>query len=978
MLKIALREIKAGLGRYMAILLIIALGVGFYGGLKCTKPAMIKTLDTYLRNADFYDYRLLSTIGFDLDTPEYIISLNNPEIKSAEGSYFVDALCQRQGGAEMVYKLHSITDSVNRLYITDGRMPNAQGECIIDNYMSDISIGDTIVVTDNNTDDTLDLLKEHELTVVGIARSPYYINFERGTTSIGTGKVSGFIYVPKDMFDAEYYSEIFIRLNKNYAAYSTEYDEYVDSLEKDMEDLSSEVTSMRFDRIYNDALEKITDAEEELETESAKGKKELDDALLELTDANKQIADSQKEIDDGLKAIEDAKKTIASKERKLNDSEIEANNKLNELELAYAYGQVSLTDYLIGTQQIEGALAQISEGRSAILAAKKEINNQEKEIRDGMEELDNARKELEDGYKEYSDGLSEYNEKIADAKEEISSYREDLEELKNPLSYALDRKTNVGYACYDSDTNIVASVSKVFPIFFFLVALLICMTTMNRMVEEQRTQIGVLKALGYSSVSILGKYIFYSGSAALIGAAGGYALGTMFLPQAIWQGYNIMYNMGSVIEYKSVTSVAVLSIMAALLCAMGAAYFSVIYELKDVPANLIRPKAPKSGKRVILEYITPLWKRMKFLHKVTARNILRYKKRFFMMVLGIGGCTALVLTGFGIGDSIKGIAQRQYGTIQVYDINLTFSDDFDDSKTEEICATEGLDKVVFTKEESYDAYYKDLSKSVTVVIPKSKDDLLNFLNLRTDDGTAITYPVDNEAVISSRFAANLGIEVGDTIELRDSDLNSMECVVSGICENYVYSYVYLPENQSLEDCNTAWLNGQDGYDIHKLGAALAGYDYVLSVSIVDDLCERIDTMMTGMDFIVLIVILCAGALALIVLYNLTNINITERIREIATIKVLGFYSGETAAYVFRENIVLTGIGAVLGLPLGKMLHAFIMYTIRIDMVSFKTYVAPLSYIWAIVITFGFAVLVNAIMRIKLDRINMAESLKTIE
>lgn len=978
MLKTTLREIKASFGRYMAILLIVALGVGFYGGLKCTKPAMIKTLDSYLRESDFFDFRLLSTIGFDLNTPDYIMSLNNADIKAAEGSYFVDALCQREGGAEIVYKLHGITSSVNRLHIVEGRLPENNEECVIDNYMADVNIGDTITVTDNNSEDTLDLLKEHSLKVVGVVRSPYYINFERGTTSIGTGKVTGFIYVQKDNFDADYYSEIFIKLNNDYGVYTQEYDDYIDSKEKSMEDLASEVTDMRFDRIYSEAQQKIDDAEDELNTESAKGKKELDDALAELEDGRTKIDDSQKEIDDGLEAIEDAKKQLASKERTLNNSEIEVNNKLNELKMGYAYGQVSLTEYLIGKQQIEAGLKQIEEGRAALKSARKTLKDKEKEINDGITELEDARREWEDGYAEYEDGLKEYNEKISDAKEKLSDAKDELNDLKNPLSYALGRKTNIGYACYDSDTNIVASVAKVFPIFFFLVALLICMTTMNRMVEEQRTQIGILKALGYSSFTILNKYTFYAGSAALIGAAGGYILGTMFLPQAIWQGYNIMYNMGPVIEYKSVTLVAVLSIVAALLCAVGSAYFSVIYELKDVPANLIRPKSPKSGKRVFLENITPIWKRMKFLHKVTARNILRYKKRFFMMVLGIGGCTALVLTGFGIGDSIKGIADRQYKTIQVYDMNVTFSDDFDNDDIEEICSVEGLKDAAFTKEESVDAYFGGLSKSVTSVIPQSRDDLLKFLNLRTDDGVSIPYPTGNSAVISSRFADNMKIKVGDTIELRDADLNSSSYVVSGICENYVYSYVYLPEDSSVEKYNTAWINGQDGYDIHKLGATTASYDYVLSVSIIDDLRERIDTMMSGMDFIVLIVILCAGALALIVLYNLTNINITERIREIATIKVLGFYSGETASYVFRENIVLTGIGALLGLPLGRALHAFIMYTIRIDMVSFKTYVAPISYVWAIAITFGFAILVNLIMRVKLEKINMAESLKTIE
>ena len=974
MLLSTLREIKNSLGRFIAILAIVALGVGFFGGLKTTKPSMIATLESYLKEKNFFDLRLISTIGFDEEDVRKLKEKSPSEAVAIEPSKYADALCSFGDGSESAYRIYSLPSEINQIYLMSGRMPENAEECLIDDYMSSRKIGNTLTITDNNEEDTLDSFVSHELTVVGTIRSPLYVNYERGTTSVGTGSLGGFVYVLPECFDTEYFTEVYVKLNSDSMHfYTDEYDDYIDEYTDIFENLTEEVINERYaslmadaNKELSDAKKELEDAKQELEDKKAEGKQELDDAKAKIEDGEKEIADNEILIEDAKKELLDARDQLRAADR-------EYEGKLAEFERMKAFMPPS---------QAAVAEASLKEGRHQIDVSWTTLKEHQAELKESEEKLEEAKEELADGKKEYEDGLREYDEKIAEAEEkiadaevEIADAEDKINDISNPSVYVLDRNTNIGYACFDADSNIVESVSNVFPVFFFLVAVLICMTTMNRMIEERRTEIGIYKALGFSQGAIMFKFMFYACSASITGAILGYALGMFFMPQAIWQGYNIMYNMGHTIKIVFLPYLAVLSIMAAILCAAGSVYFSVIYELREVPANLIRPKAPKIGKRVFLEYITPIWNRMKFLHKVSVRNVLRYKKRFFMMVVGISGCTALVITGFGIGDSIKGIATRQYENIQVYDVSATFSDDFSTDDREELTANENLSKIAFLHLETADLEASNGVRSLNVVTPESAETILQFLVLQTPKGEKIPYPTGDEGVVSAQIAEILGINAGDTVTVRDSDMNEKKVRVTAICENYVYNYIFMPEDESAK-MNTAWMNAEG--DVHNLSTSLSKAEHIMNVNVIEDLEARIDKMMKSMDFIVLIVILCAGALAFIVVYNLTNINITERIREIATIKVLGFYPNEAASYVFRENMILTGIGAIVGLPLGKLLHSFIMFNIKIEMVSFKTYVAPLSYVLSIAMTFGFALLVNFLMYFKLQKINMAESLKSIE
>ena len=729
------------------------------------------------------------------------------------------------------------------------------------------------------------------------------------------------------------------------------------------------------------AKEQIQAAKEQIQQGKAQiqeGKAQLQVGKEQLQAAMRQLQEGKQQIQDGKVQLQAGKDEIAAQERFLKNSEEELASGKSEV----AKARKELEE---GRVKLEDGKKELADSKEELAKAKKELADARIELEDGRSDIADGKAELADAKNKYEEARTDFEVEVADAQEKIDDAREELAELEEPDQYVLTRNSNIGYVCYDSDASIVAAIANVFPLFFFLVAALICMTTMNRMVEEQRTQIGVLKALGYGNGAIMGKFLFYAGSSALVGAVFGCLGGMWLFPKVIWEGYAIMYNMGE-IEYVFDFRLALLSLAAALLCSVGAAYLSCRYELYSAPANLIRPKAPKNGKRIFLEKITFLWSRMKFLHKVSARNIIRYKKRFFMMILGISGCTALLLTGFGIKDSVTNIADMQYDRVQIYDIGISFTEGQSDADMDKLTqdTQDIFTDIACRYEEMVDMDFGGKTKSVYLEIPGSVEEIDAFFNLHTESGADIEYPEAGEAVLTAKIAENMGIKVGDEVVLRDSDMNQLTVVVSALCENFVYNYIYLNretyENQlGVEpEYKSAYANVKEGMDVHEAAAAIADMKNVLAVSVTEDMRSRIANMMESMDYIVLLIIACAGSLAFIVLYNLTNINITERIREIATIKVLGFYAKETADYVFRENMVLTGLGAGVGLLLGKWLHWFVMYHVNIDMLSFKTLIRPVSYLWSLLLTFCFAAFVDVVMYRKLDKINMAESLKSIE
>ena len=1030
MRRTTIREIWASFGRYMAILAIIALGVGFFAGLKATKPTMYEIVNAYVKNQVLFDYRLICTLGFEEEDVE--IFAQAEDVRAAEGSIFTDVICLfEDDSADRVVTINSITQNVNVLDLRVGRMPQAANECVVDSEMfGEEVIGGTIEISQDNSEDTLELMTYDSYTIVGIVASPTYMNFERGSSSIGNGVVSCFAYIPLEGFTADYYSEIYVKMDSDMPIYSQEYKDYIKTHEDAMEALAAQCTDRREAAVIEEAQVELDDAQKELDRESGEAwaeltdaKEQLDTAVIELEEARALLEEQEAEVIDGIAQLEDGIEQIKDGIRKLEDGIAQAQDGLIQVQGGIAQYDVYLEPYetmmaagvhfdLLSEEELQRFMmlvqgrdalsqqeTQLTETITSLTAQKEELEDQQEaleaslaeaqegllQVEEGYAELIEAQAQLDLNMAEYEEGLEEYEMQTADAQSQIDEAREELTELADASYYMLGRDTNVGYVCFESDSNIVEEVAAVFPIFFFLVAALVCMTTMNRMVEEQRTQIGILKALGYSKAAIMGKYLIYSGSAALIGCVGGFFAGTYVFPKVIWIAYGMLYSVGGN-AYVFDPVMAILALIASMTCSMGTTWLSCRIELAGVAAELIRPKAPRSGKKILLERVTFLWKRMKFLHKVTVRNLFRYKKRFFMMVIGISGCTGLLIAALGLRDSIVDVVNEQYGHIHTYDIGVAFKDTPDEEMRalfEEETA-DSLEQYFYYHSEAVDILHENRTKSITLMIPKDQEQLSDFMQLFKQNGQAISYPGVGEAVISRKFAERMNIHTGDTVRFRDSDFEEMTVTITGICENYIGDYLYVSaqtyQAQMTEDPNykNVWCKVKDDAISHEVGTKLMDIDQIASVSITEDMVVRVNAMMSSLNYIIILVAGCAAALAFIVLYNLTNINITERIREIATIKVLGFYSGETASYVFRENIVLTAVGALVGILLGDWLHEFIMNAINVDGFAFQDKITLISYISAVVLTFVFAMAVNGVMYFKLQKIDMAESLKSIE
>ena len=1164
-----LREIRQSLGRFMAILAIVGLGVGFFAGLRMCQPSMLATGIKYLETYHLHDFRLLSTLGFTEEDVAAFAALDG--VETARGSVYAEFLWQKAEDEEVVLMAHSRTEGINEPELIAGRLPQRPSECLADaSYFTEADIGTTIQVSPANDQDTLDLLRYETYTIVGLARSPLYLHFERGTASIGSGNVDAFLLLEEGGFDFEAYYEIYLGMEDPATAYSDAYTAQADALEVQVEQLLDQRAALRYETLHADALEEIREGEQELSDGWEEYRTERTDAEAELADAYRELLDGEEEYQKGLadyeqgkidyaegladyeqgkidyaeglaeyqdgladyeqgkidyaeglaeyedglaelqkaeKELSDAKKKLESARDQLSDAREELDRgeesyeQLSSLYASAVYiaqsagmedpgtlmrllssgmlpalneavdqalqaqgssldeflggwqaaeeaigqdldetylaelretldkGQASYSSgrakYRRGLQEYKDGLAEFEEGKAELEEARieledaaQELADAEIELADAKQELEDAaqeladaevelsdakadlekapgeladaRRELDDGWQEYREGLAEAEAEFADAEEDLADGQQEIDDaylkladLKAADTYILTRNENTGYASFDNDTAIVAAISVVFPVFFFLVAALVCMTTMKRMVEEQRTQIGVLKALGYSRQQIIGKYLFYSGSAAITGSILGYAIGNRGLPLVIWEIYGIMYDFAP-LEFVFDPALALVSFAAALLCSMGATYASCRAELSRPAAELLRPKAPKAGKRILLERITPLWRRLSFLRKVSLRNVFRYRSRLIMMLLGIGGCTALLVTGFGIRDSIGSLAEDQYQKITLYDYAVNFQDPQTPETADAYLTGLGweAEEGILVHSGSTDAVSGGKSKSVYLVIP-AEGSLEGFISLRSGE-RAIPFPGTGEAVISTGLARDLAVEVGDTISLQDHDLGTVEVTVADICENYIFNYVYTaPETYEAQlgtvpAFKTLLVQGREGADPYAESVLLAGGEDVSSVTVSDATRQRVSGMLERLDILVVVVVACAAALAFIVLYNLTNINITERIREIATIKVLGFYQKEVAVYVFREITMLSFAGSLVGLLMGKALHAFVMAQVKVDGMFFPVRISPGSYAVSLLLTLLFTLLITWGMQPRLKKIDMAESLKSIE
>ena len=697
------------------------------------------------------------------------------------------------------------------------------------------------------------------------------------------------------------------------------------------------------------------------------------------------------ELDKKEAALLGQEQTLAAQEEEL----LSAGRQITDgkSQIAAARSQLDSTKSQItdGKAQILSAWALLNEKEDTLNASKAQLASGEQELADGRSEYEQAAKEAEDRITDGQVKITDGEKQLADAKQKIADAKAEIKKIENPKWYVQTREDALTeYQGYGDNADRMRSIGKVFPVLFFLVAALISLTTMTRMIEEQRQQIGTLKALGYSDGVIAFKYFAYAMLSTVSGALAGVVVGEKILPWVIMNAYGMLYT--GLPYYMTLLNweQGGLAILASAACTGVATIAACYKELAAGPAELMRPEAPKNGKRIFLERIGVLWKHLNFTQKSTVRNLVRYKKRFFMTVIGIGGCMGLILVGFGLQDSITAIAKNQFVSLFTYQANAVLNSDVDESEKEALQTDlenySGIDELLEMYCQNIELQTDKKTVDAVLEVPKELTNFNDFYAFRDrKSGEVYEFPTDGGAAISEKTATMLGVKAGDTVQLKKGD-DIVDVKISIIVENYVRHYLYLAPDLYEElfggapDYNQLLMKYQDTSGNYEtaLGEKIMTYDGVAAISFTSDLIDQIDNMLRSLDIVIVVLIVSAGLLAFVVLYNLNNINITERQRELATLKVLGFFDGEVASYVYRENMVLTLFGVIAGMGIGTFLHHCVIQTVEVDMMMFGRNVFPRSYGWSALITLAFALFVNFMMFYRLRKIDMIESLKSVE
>ena len=752
------------------------------------------------------------------------------------------------------------------------------------------------------------------------------------------------------------------------------------ALQAGLDELNAQETAL----LQNEQL--LSQQEETLKQESANltaKEQEYKKAVQESEAARVTLEKGQAEIDKARQELQSSQNQVNQKQQELD---------AGKAQLAQSQAALEEGAWEIAENQrilLDGE-EKLRQGEEELIQAEKEIADNEKKLADAKKELEDGEKELADGEKEYEDAKKEANEKIEDGEKEIQEAREELSDLELPEWIVTDRNDLPEYSDFGDNAERMRSLGQVFPVIFFLVAALISLTTMTRMVEEQRTQIGTMKALGYGKGAIAGKYLFY----ALLATAGGSVLGVLIgekiLPYVIITSYGIMYhNISDTIQLDYQLKFALIASGASVVCTLGATFFSCYKALAETPASLMRPPAPKEGKRVLIERMGFLWKHLSFSWKSTLRNLFRYKKRLFMTIFGIAGSMGLLLVGFGLQDSIMDVAVRQYDELQHYDGTIIADEDATDQEEKELLAfleqDDRLERYTSIQMTKMIAPRNKSNVSVYVYVPESLENFVQDVTLR-NRVTKELYPLTDEgAVISEKTASLIGCKEGDFLTLEWNN-RSYQVPVASVTENYMGHYVYMTPTLYKEtfdrepDFASTVFTMKEEYkeEVEKTGNDILKYPAALSISYTSSLVSKLERMLSTLGTVIVVLIISAGMLSFVVLYNLNNINITERQRELATLKVLGFYDREVSGYVFRENIILTLIGVLAGIAFGIFLHRFVITTVEVDAVMFGRTIKKISFLYSALFTCGFSMIVNLVMHFKLKKIDMIESLKSVE
>jgi len=1100
------RTIKGSLARFLAIAGIVALGCGFFAGLKMASPDMQEAAHTFYANQHLYDLRVISTLGLSEKDVHALASVEG--VEAVMPSRTVDVMATLTSSQSTARVSSFRPGELNQPTVVEGRLPQGPYECVMSadpKKRADISLGQQIELPDTSNGVHL---KGGSYTVVGFVNAPtypYVSNF--GTTSLGNGIVQQFVYVTEDAFaNDDPYTEAYLTVQgaTSYKSGSSDYQSAVDSVAERITQMNPSLASLRLQELKDDAQTQVDEARQKLEQSRQEAADKLGDAQKKLDDAEAQISAQQQKLADGQRQYDagrqqltasrySAEQQFAQAEAQITASEAQIAQGTAELSAGEAQYQAGLAAFNAGqatfTQQksafeagrdaylaglaaqgitassLEEARQQLSAlglpttqvdvllaAQAQITAAETELATQQQTLAAAREELDQrtaqlheaesqvaqARRDLSEARSATADQLAAAQEKLAaslsrlsagqtalqsaeaqtnegrqsleeqraevekqlaDGQKELDEAQKKIDELKEPDVYVLDRTKEIGVAAYQADSERINDIANVFPLMFFLVAALVSLTSMTRMVSEERTLIGVHKALGYSTAQIAAKYLLYALLASLLGAVIGIACLSQVLPGVIISAYGSIYtipNGGA--PYSIQLDSALLSGLSGIGITLLSTMAAVLSSLKEEPSSLMLPKAPKAGSKILLERVEPLWSRLSFSWKVTIRNLVRYKRRLIMTLVGIAGCTALLLVAFGLRDSISDIIDNQWPAISHYDYIVGMTSDVSEEEADQINAEltqVGATNIRrITREnvllESSTQKAGSLTRT-TIMTSNSLQDLTGLATLRNRlSGQAIELGEDS-VVITEKLAKRLGVGVGDTIQVYAQDRignasgEPSTLTVTGVAENYVGSYLYLGPSawHSLgiqDQAADGWYATlpEDQVTREAFGEKLINQTGVATVDDVNEAIRTYRESLAVVNRVVAILIVAAALLAFIVLYNLTNINIEERIREIASLKVLGFTRHEVDAYVFREIALLAVFGALFGLVLGTYLEGFVVQTAEIDLVMFGRAIHAPSYWFAFGLTLVFSLLVYVAMRPKLKNIDMVESLKSVE
>lgn len=1081
-LKDVIREIRGSFKRFLSIAAIIALGCGFFVGLKSASPDMKDTADCYFNNTRLMDIHLLSTMGFS--TNDLAAIKKDNDFDNVMSSYSLDAMLN-EGGSNYVVKIYALPKAtadgkgkkLNVPVLVAGHMPRKSGECVVETNnirrVYKFKVGDTINLSPYvNGRKITESIKNTKYEIVGMIKSPQYVSVERGVSTVGDGSVSCYMMVPSDQFKLPVYTDVYLTAHKlrNFSTFSDDYSSEVNRLVSKLQKLAAQRAGERKDEIKNDAQAQIDAQQNKLLSAQQNSNNALADAQRQIDSAKAQLKQSEqqsesklntaaKKISDGAKSIsasqlalaqkeQDADSAFSDKAQQLADGEhaydaakqqydrqyaaFESQNpdqKIQQLQteidalsngsdsaqlkqlqaelaqLLHAKAQFEQTNAQLQQTQAQlsenaqalsnsksSAQTQFAAASSEIAAAKKTLALSQKQYEQGKAAANasvaQAESKIADSERAFDTAKQQAEQKITNGQEKISDAEIKLSSIPKPKWYIQKRSDNPGYSSYNDNANRIDAISNVFPVFFLLVAALVCLTTMKRMVEEGRTQIGTFKALGYSRASIAAKFFIYAFLASVFGSAFGISIGYWLFPGVIYNAYNIMYSLMALrISFR--WGYVFFSVTVAILCTVVVALFVCYRELLSQPAVLMRPKAPKAGKRIWLEHVKFIWNRMGFIAKVTARNLFLYKSRFLMTVLGIAGCEALILAGFGLNDSIFLITSRQFYHIYKYDMATVLKQEKSADNLSSVYAQFSADPRIkssaVVREKETSAVNGGTKVDVVLVVPQVPAKLGDYITLQHRIGHQKVKIPAYGAVISEKMADLLHISAGGSVTVQDGG-TKVKIPVSDITENYAYNYVYLSPAQytrsfHIKPMYNAVLSKLKNPNVageKVMATQWLKKDNIMSVKFNTNASKDFNLTIQDLKTVILVLIISAGLLAFVVLYNLTNINICERIREIATIKVLGFYNKEVAGYVYRENIVITLVGMVLGVWFGIYLHQFLVVKTEVDLVMFVRDIQPGAYAFSMGLTLVFSLLVNFFMYFKLKNVSMTESLKSVE